>query len=279
VVGEVSPFTGRIYSLAEPWTAAEAGRYDLLPANLPALHGLASIGLYAALGDPTFADLVDPLGAVNLAFGASQPSAVAVATQRQLLDLLGVQMVLSPQPLASFEGEEHIGSTYLYRNPGAFPRAWVAGEVRPLQGDLRTALESTDLRKVALIDRPEAIPFLDVPPDSVRLASSGSATIVQDSGNRIDIAAAGPGVLVLDDRWAPGWTATVDAASTPVLRVDGILRGVPLALGAHVVTFAYRPAGFWLGIPVTALAAIVLLGIAVERSVRHLLARANPRSG
>src|SRR5262249_37762391 len=86
-----------------------------------------------------------------------------------------------------------------------------------------------------------------------------TATVLQDDGTRVAIAATGPGILVLDDRWAPGWSATVDDRTTSVLRVDGILRGVLLASGSHQAIFSYRPAGFWLGVPLALIVASALI--------------------
>jgi uncharacterized membrane protein YfhO len=56
-----------------------------------------------------------------------------------------------------------------------------------------------------------------------------------------------PGVLVLADQFSPGWEAHVDGVATPIVRVNAILRGVPLTPGAHEIVFAYRPRGLALG--------------------------------
>ncbi|MGH9178733.1 MAG: YfhO family protein, partial [Acidimicrobiales bacterium] len=69
-----------------------------------------------------------------------------------------------------------------------------------------------------------------------------------------------PSVLVLSDTWFPGWQATVDGRSAPVLRVDHALRGVAVPAGAHVVEFRYRPQSVRLGAAVTALTLVVLVG-------------------
>ena len=48
------------------------------------------------------------------------------------------------------------------------------------------------------------------------------------------------GFLRVGSRWDPGWTATVDGKPAPVLRADGIFRGVVVAPGRHVVRFSYQ---------------------------------------
>lgn len=51
---------------------------------------------------------------------------------------------------------------------------------------------------------------------------------------------AGPGLLVLDEQWDPGWDAHVDGAAAEVEVVDGWLVGVPVGPGQHDVRLDYR---------------------------------------
>jgi uncharacterized membrane protein YfhO len=72
-----------------------------------------------------------------------------------------------------------------------------------------------------------------------------------------ELAANGPGTLVLADSYYPGWVARVDGVEAPILRADLILRGVTLPPGAHTVTFTYEPGLIgWL----TGIGALTLLG-------------------
>ncbi len=88
----------------------------------------------------------------------------------------------------------------------------------------------------------------------------GAATIMAYSDTRVEIAATGPGTLVLADLWYPGWTATLDGAVVPVERVDLVFRGVQLPAGEHVVVFSYRPAWFYglLGVSLALTAGLLL---------------------
>ena len=76
-----------------------------------------------------------------------------------------------------------------------------------------------------------------------------------------------PGVLVLADMWYPGWEATVDGNSTPVLAVDGVFRGVEVGQGAREVVFKYSPASFRIGMVVSlaGLAALLLMAVLYRR--------------
>jgi hypothetical protein len=261
----------RVYTFAEPFPAASAGRYDLLPANSSLLDGIPTIGLYAALGDPSYQALLEPLGAVDLAFGGAEPTTDAVTQHRRLLDVLGASIIISPVPISGFAPAGHVGGVYLYQNQSAYPRAWVASDARPAPPDARVVLEAPtfDLRRVAFVDLASASSS-DLNLQPAKIPGEATAVVASDDGDRVVVEATGPGVLVLNDRWAPGWYASVDGIDVPVWRVDGILRGVPLTTGAHQVIFAYRPEGFWRGVwvAIASAAALAVIAIGLNRASR-----------
>lgn len=49
-----------------------------------------------------------------------------------------------------------------------------------------------------------------------------------------------PAVMLLNDKFDPGWSATVDGQPAPVLRCNFIMRGVFMSPGTHTVEFRYR---------------------------------------
>ena len=82
---------------------------------------------------------------------------------------------------------------------------------------------------------------------------------------RVRVSAQRPGLLVLDDAYAPGWEATVDGRPVPVSRVDYVLRGVPVPAGTHTVTFHYSPLSWRIGwvvslVSLVAIVAAMLVG-------------------
>lgn len=72
--------------------------------------------------------------------------------------------------------------------------------------------------------------------------ASGDVRVVRDepSDVALDVAASAPGVLVLNDAWAPGWSATVDGAPASILRANWLARAVAVPEGRHRVAFRYR---------------------------------------
>ena len=100
---------------------------------------------------------------------------------------------------------------------------------------------------------------------SARPAGQALVTSYAPEQVRVRVSAQQPGLLVLDDAYAPGWEATVDGRQVPVRRVDYILRGVRVPAGTHTVTFHYSPLSWRIGwlvslVSLVALVAALLVG-------------------
>ena len=50
-----------------------------------------------------------------------------------------------------------------------------------------------------------------------------------------------PAVLLLNERFAPSWSVSVDGHPATLLRCNYIMRGVFLTPGTHTVEFRYHP--------------------------------------
>lgn len=76
------------------------------------------------------------------------------------------------------------------------------------------------------------------------------------------------GTLVLTDLDYPGWQVEVDGHRAKGLVVDGMLRGVALSPGKHMVVWNFRPASFYWGAGISAvsLAALVVFTALRESS-------------
>ena len=140
----------------------------------------------------------------------------------------------------------------VWENLQAQPRAYLAPEARHAP-DWEAALDgfatSADLRRVAWFDDSSRVPCPSaspVPPG----ASRGTVTHVTVGLNHVDVAveASMPGTLVLTDAYMPGWSATLDGTAQPVVRVNGVFRGVCIPSGgAHTVRFSSFPPGLLQG--------------------------------
>jgi len=76
----------------------------------------------------------------------------------------------------------------------------------------------------------------------------GRTTLVEDLGYRLRILVDGEGGwIVVSDTWVPGWMATVNGRTAPILPVDGAFRGVAVPRGTSEVVLRYRPWSSGLG--------------------------------
>jgi Bacterial membrane protein YfhO len=151
------------------------------------------------------------------------------------------------------------GSLRVYENPAALPRAYRVprGESEP--GDPQRALErlldpSFDPRRTALVDPlPDALAARTGPPPQ----PSGETHIEVDEPERLVVRTAGEeaALLVVSDPFYPGWEATLDGASVPILRANTALRAVLVPAGEHRVEMRYRPGSLRQGFALAALAA------------------------
>ncbi len=63
----------------------------------------------------------------------------------------------------------------------------------------------------------------------------------------VRVNAPAPGITVLADTHAPGWTATVNGERKPILKVNGLFRGITTPAGPSVIEFHYRPSNVIVG--------------------------------
>jgi hypothetical protein len=162
------------------------------------------------------------------------------------------------EPLAHLVGVEQL---QLYDfNPNArrayvVPEALMGPDVNwQIQGMF---MERFDPGRGVLVSEPPP-PAAGTPGPAV----AASATFVEDGYHRVVINAGSPGdgYLALSDTYNSDWRVDVDGRPAPMMRVNGLFRGVHLTQGAHVVTFTYHPTTFYVG---AAISAITALGLAL----------------
>jgi hypothetical protein len=135
------------------------------------------------------------------------------------------------------------------------PRAYVAAAVRQVdrRGAMEFLLHADPRSDESVVEGP-------LPAGAGR--ADGSATLVHDRPERATIAvrADRPALLVLNDAFAEGWTATVDGRPAEILPANYLARGVWVSAGAHEVVFRYATPGLVAGWLVLGAAALALAG-------------------
>ena len=234
----------------------------------------------------------------NMDYEGNVPNPSALWTpDSHLLDLLRITTVVfdpqatspTPGPDADVTFGSHIaGGLVRYEHRPRLPDAFVVGEV-----NVRS-------RAAVLAAVSGSIPW---DPSSLALTETGclrcprgppgsAGTVVDErwtfDGFAAHVDSTRTGILVVSQSWFPGWRATVDYRAVPVIRVDGLLQGVPVPAGAHQVVLTYHAPGLGLGLLITAVTAAILLGWglaslgswqrAIPRTQRQVPTKAGPSS-
>lgn len=121
-----------------------------------------------------------------------------------------------------------------------------------VEGEIATPLESGDDQKIL----------------SVAYPSDRKVQIRYDARK--------PGLLILADSFAEGWSANVDGTALPIVPVNLNSRGVFVPGGDHLLEMSYLPPGFITGsaISLTAIVTLIVAGVFLRR--RELTAEASP---
>jgi hypothetical protein len=83
---------------------------------------------------------------------------------------------------------------------------------------------------------------------------------------RVRVRAPAPGVLVLLDAFAPGWTARLeDGRGLDILRANAVVRAVVVPAGEHQVTFTYGTPMLWVGMAASLAGALLAVALVVHK--------------
>jgi hypothetical protein len=174
----------------------------------------------------------------------------------RLANLLGLEYLVLDRPLVRLPRQfpkpqatqiyagDHF---YVYRLGRVAPRAYLATHVKLV--DNEAAIESHELpdfdrTREALVDR-DTMGRLSI--GLIANEAAGPATskvTITDYRNnsvRLEVSADRDGLLVLHDLHYPGWEASMDGVSVPIVKTNILFRGVEVPAGSHVVEFRFRP--------------------------------------
>ena len=182
--------------------------------------------------------------------------------------LLGIRYFIGAKPRYPDQVEVFKGATghTVYQYPVTMPRVWSVHQATQVSDE-----EATRMLIDPAVDLASRTFSTVRPPALEQCAGSDTVELKRHMANRVSIDArmACRGLVVLDDQYAPGWKATVDGKTVPIIDAYGLVRGVPVDAGSHVVEFRYRPLSVMAGGTLTALAMMIALSAGLRsRSLR-----------
>jgi len=184
-------------------------------------------------------------------------------------DIEGVSHVVVGRDYRNlYRPTEPVGSVFLHHNPNVLPRARLVG--RPVYVD-NPAGAVAALIRLGPESRSRLIVEDPTRPLSETEEAEGSARIVRDLPEDVVVATDSPGssYLFLADTFDPGWSVTVDGHPESIRPAYAAFRAVALGPGGHTVRFTYRPAGFTLGLAVTAIGVALAFLLWLAAPVAH----------
>jgi hypothetical protein len=200
-----------------------------------------------------------------------------VQNDLRVLKLLNATFVVSPQPVQA-PGLEAVGRgtrSHLYRLPEAFPRAYLVDryEVLPDSLALRRLFEPDFDPRTTVILEERPAPELEPQP-----GASGSIRWLERgvNGQRLEVSATAPALLVVTDSYYPAWRARLAETEAPILRANLAFRAIPVPAGQHELEIFFRSDLFRRSVLLSlssgiAVVAILIAGWATGR--RHSPAR------
>jgi hypothetical protein len=168
-------------------------------------------------------------------------------------DLLNAAYLVTKSPMELIEddtlvllGEE--SGVYVYQRTTAMPRAWKVSQARAISGD----------NVLAQINDPAFDPwqtaFVELGVNCSHGESGAVRILRYDENELVARVDGGGGLVVFSERFTPGWRVTIDGESASLLRVDGVLRGVCVPAGDHLLRMQYQPPSLTVGAGVSAVA-------------------------
>ncbi len=180
------------------------------------------------------------------------------------LQLLATLPSLFPEPI------------YVWRVPGALPRAWLVGCSRaPSDGAALKALTDPGFDPAREVILPEGSPT------RADCGEAGRARLTALLSDELRLAADAQraAYLVVANAYDPGWKADIDGASAPLWRANVAFQAVPVPAGRHRVRLLYRPREVLQGAAVSAASMIVAVGLALGSAARSRRRRLNRGPG
>jgi len=215
--------------------------------NSGVTYRISDVGIYTPLTLERHRNYFEGLGANDNSISLAVADPERFAKLRPLLDLAGAKYMISPTepPDAGWVERFKRDGFILYENQQVLPRAYGL----PRQ-NFKVVDNFNEYAGTGLLNPRGEVVFekgmsgTDVAPDAshkpdviraVRIVEALDEKVVLETNW------SGPGWLILNDAYYPGWKASVNGEETEIYRANGLFRAIRVSGGEQRVEFAYSP--------------------------------------
>jgi hypothetical protein len=180
-----------------------------------------------------------------------------------VLGMLGVRYVITPPGLPLANGELRVvydaPDARVYQNLAVLPRTFVASGVAVVGNEEEAAgmiaSEAFDPRVEGVVERGELASA------GLELTGGGNVRVISEHNDEVRLRARlrSPGLVVLIDQIAAGWSVKVDGRPARPVRTDMVLRGVVVPAGTHEIVWSYRVPGLRAGAALSGVGLVLVL--------------------
>ncbi|MEW5694051.1 MAG: YfhO family protein, partial [Candidatus Hydrogenedentota bacterium] len=165
--------------------------------------------------------------------------------RKHLYSWLGVKYIFTPKNIELDLPLLFNDNVKLYENPDAYPRAYIlyntiyADNFKKAQNLI--VKKDFDLKNIGVVEDKQLV--------MNNKNGNNSVKIIEYKATKVKIKAISdkPGILVLTDNYYPTWECYLNKKITKFYRINGLVRGVPLPAGEHIIEFNYFPSTFIIG--------------------------------
>ncbi len=205
--------------------------------------------------------------------------------RNRLFDLLGVKYILDKEDmpaddwkpdLGKFSPDKyrvawHVNKWSAFERLSVLPRAFLANDYI-VETDPQKILDKIydpnfDLRKTLILE--ESV--VGSNPAQLQGSTLSKSKIISYEPNRVVIQTQSdsPKLLFLSDNYYVGWKAFVNGVETKIYRANYSFRAVPVPAGANEVIFIYDPLSFKVGVGISIISVLILLGFTIKNLTKN----------
>ena len=216
-----------------------------LVANYNMVFDIDSANVYSPLVLKRYYRFFGEMGGINDSSGTAPTSKKYLYSHLHQLGMMNVKYILTDEELkdGALKKVYEENGLRVYKNAFHMPRYWIVERTREIKEDeeLFASVQSPDFdpARTAYLEGPLS-KYYGKPGKANR--SSLEVISEKESEILLKVTAKEDSVLVLSQTHYPGWMARVDdGEETPLVRVNYLISGVPVAGGEHTVRIYYKP--------------------------------------